>query len=57
MIFTRYVLAADMVETWRLWATVDAWWPAIEVLIRPGSPSARILSLAHHHRPTTKKRR
>ncbi len=34
MIFTRYVLAADMVETWRLWATIDAWWPAIEVLHR-----------------------
>ena len=33
LIFTRYVLAADMVETWRLWATIDAWWPAIEVLI------------------------
>jgi transposase len=27
-----YVLAADMAETDRLWATVDAWWPAIEVL-------------------------
>ncbi len=36
LIFTRHVLAADMVETWRLWATIDAWWPAIEVLIATG---------------------
>jgi transposase len=41
MIFTRYVLAADMVETWRLWATIDAWWPAIEVLINTGATNAR----------------
>ena len=41
MIFTRYVLAADMVETWRLWATIDAWWPAIEVLIATGVTNAR----------------
>ena len=41
MIFTRHVLAADMVETWRLWATVDAWWPAIEVLIATGVTNAR----------------
>ena len=41
MIFLRYVLAADMVETWRLWATIDAWWPAIEVLIATGVTNAR----------------
>ena len=41
LIFTRHVLAADMVETWRLWATVDAWWPAIEVLITTGITNAR----------------
>ena len=41
MIITRYVLAADMVETWRLWATIDAWWPAIEVLIATGVTNAR----------------
>jgi transposase len=41
MIFTRHVLAADMVETWRLWATIDAWWPAIEVLIATGITNAR----------------
>ena len=22
-----------MEETWRLWATIEAWWPAVEVLI------------------------
>ena len=33
MIFGCYVLAADMEETSRLWTTIDAWWPAIEVLI------------------------
>lgn len=27
MILLRYVLAADMAETWRLWATVDACGP------------------------------
>jgi hypothetical protein len=26
-------VAADMDETWRLWATIEAWWPAVEVLI------------------------
>jgi transposase len=41
MIFTRHVLAADMVETWRMWATVDAWWPAIEALIETGVTNAR----------------
>ena len=41
LIFTRHVLAADMPETWRLWATIDAWWPAIEVLIATGVTNAR----------------
>ncbi len=41
LIFTRHLLAADMVETWRLWATVEAWWPAIEVLIQTGVTNAR----------------
>ena len=26
IIFTRHVPAADMAETWRLWATIDASW-------------------------------
>jgi transposase len=38
MIFLRYVLAADMSETWPMWATIDAWWPAIQVLITTGGP-------------------
>jgi transposase len=33
MIMGCYVVAADMEETWRLWATIEAWWPAVEVLI------------------------
>jgi transposase len=33
MIMGCYVVAADMEETWRLWATIQAWWPAVEVLI------------------------
>ena len=32
MIMGCYVVAADMEETWRLWATIEAWWPAVEVL-------------------------
>jgi transposase len=36
-----FVLAADMPETDRLWATVDAWWEAIEVLIVTGVTNAR----------------
>jgi transposase len=36
-----FVLAADMPETDRLWATVDAWWDAIEVLIVTGVTNAR----------------
>jgi transposase len=35
------VLAADMPETDRLWATIDAWWDAIEVLIVTGVTNAR----------------
>jgi transposase len=36
-----FVLAADMPETDRLWAAVDAWWEAIEVLIVTGVTNAR----------------
>jgi transposase len=38
MILGCYVLAADIDETWRLWTTIEAWWPAIEVLIEHRSP-------------------
>ena len=41
MILGCYVIAADMDETWRLWHTIQAWWPAIEVLIRTGVTNAR----------------
>ena len=41
MILGCYVMAADMDETWRLWATIEAWWPAIEVLIATGVTNAR----------------
>jgi hypothetical protein len=41
MILGCYVLAADMEETWRLWQTVEAWWPAIEVLIEHRVSNAR----------------
>jgi transposase len=41
MVLGRYVLAADMEETWRLWATIQAWWPAVEVLIRTRVTNAR----------------
>jgi transposase len=41
MILGCYVLAADMEETWRLWATIEAWWPAIEVLIEHRVSNAR----------------
>ena len=41
MILGCYVVAADMDETWRLWATIDTWWPAIEVLISTGVTNAR----------------
>ena len=36
-----FVLAADMPETDRLWATIDAWWDAIEVLVVTGVTNAR----------------
>ena len=28
-------------ETWRLWATIEAWWPAVEVLIASRVTNAR----------------
>jgi transposase len=36
-----FVLAADMPETDRLWATIDTWWEPIEVLIVTGVTNAR----------------
>ncbi|WP_104529180.1 transposase [Blastococcus saxobsidens] len=36
-----FVLAATIPETDRLWATIDAWWDAIEVLIVTGITNAR----------------
>jgi transposase len=36
-----FVLAADMPETDRLWATITTWWEAIEVLIVTGVTNAR----------------
>ena len=41
MILGCYVLAADMAETDRLEATIEAWWPAVEVLIATGVTNAR----------------
>jgi transposase len=41
MLLGLYVLAADMSETHRLWATITAWWPAIEVLLVTGVTNAR----------------
>ena len=41
MIMGCHVVAADMAETWRLWHTIDAWWPAVEVLIATGVTNAR----------------
>ncbi len=41
MILGCYVLAAEMEETWRLWDTINAWWPAIEVLIATRVTNAR----------------
>ena len=41
MTLGRYVLAADMDETTRLWNTICAWRPAIEVLIATGVTNAR----------------
>jgi len=41
MILGCYIVAADMEETWRLWTTIEAWWPAIEVLITHRVTNAR----------------
>ena len=41
MILGCYILAADMDETWRLWHTIDTWWPEIEVLITHRVTNAR----------------
>ena len=41
MILGCYVVAADMEESWRLWATIEAWWPAVEVLITQRVTNAR----------------
>ncbi|MGI8947317.1 MAG: transposase [Ornithinimicrobium sp.] len=35
------VIAADMPETWRLWHTINAWWPQILTLITTGVTNAR----------------
>jgi transposase len=40
MLLGTYVLAATMPEIDRLWATLNAWWPAIEVLIVTGVTNA-----------------
>ena len=36
-----YVQAADIDETWRLWATIEAWWLAVELLIATRVTNAR----------------
>jgi transposase len=41
MLLGLLVLTANMPETDRLWATIDAWWDAIEVLIVTGVTNAR----------------
>lgn len=41
MLLGLYVLSADMPETDRLWATINTWWDAIEVLIVTGVTNAR----------------
>jgi transposase len=41
MILGCYVIAADMDETWRLWHTIQTWWPAVELLIRTRVTNAR----------------
>jgi transposase len=41
MLLGSYVLTADMPETDRLWDTINAWWPAIEVLLVTGVTNAR----------------
>lgn len=35
------VLAADMPETWKLWHTINAWWPEIETFIETRVTNAR----------------
>ena len=40
-VVTAVVAVADMAETDRLLATLEAWWPAIEVLIITGVTNAR----------------
>ena len=40
-VLTAVVAVADMAETDRLLATLEAWWPAIEVLIITGVANAR----------------
>jgi transposase len=41
MLLGLLVLTANMPETDRLWATIDAWWDAIEVLVVTGVTNAR----------------
>src|SRR3954451_1926010 len=41
MLLGAFALAADMPETDRLWATIDHWWEAIEVLLVTGVTNAR----------------
>ena len=41
MLLGLLVLTANMPETDRLWATITAWWDAIEVLIATGVTNAR----------------
>jgi transposase len=41
MILGCYMLAAAMEETWRLWAAIEASWPAVEVLITSRVTNAR----------------
>lgn len=36
-----FVIAADLPETWRLWHTVNTWWPQILTLIATGVTNAR----------------
>lgn len=36
-----YVVAADMAETWKLYHTIETWWPQIEVLLSTGLTNAR----------------
>jgi transposase len=40
-VLASVVVVADMPETDRLLATLEAWWPAIEVLIVTGVTNAR----------------